>query len=89
MRVNTVTSITSGDMDMFYRANSRHDAYTFSLVGMSVVASVVAQPIVPDDRIAKAWDERLGHREDEASAPSEAAAQPREPWWRRATRCFA
>ena len=79
----------SGDMDMIYRANTRHDAYTFSLIGMSVVASVVAQPIVPDDHIAKAWDERLESRDSEVPAELHEAAKPRESWFRRATRRFA
>jgi hypothetical protein len=75
-----VTSINSGDKDMIYRANSRHDAYTFSFIGMSAVASVVAQPIVPGDLPENS--------EIKAPATPAPAEQPRESWLRRATRRF-
>ena len=45
---------------MFEKAKSGRDAFTFSLGGMTAVASHVAAPIVADDEINKAWDERLG-----------------------------
>lgn len=44
---------------MSKKANSRRDAFTFSLGGMTTVASFVAAPALADDRINKALDERL------------------------------
>ena len=74
---------------MIYRANSRHDAYTFSLMGMSIVASVVAQPIVADDQITKAREAYLEERDEARSAPDKAPEQPRDSWFRRAGRRLA
>ena len=74
---------------MIYKANSRHDAYTFSLMGMSIVASVVAQPIVADDEITKAREAYLKERDEAASAPEKGAEQPRDSWFRRAGRRLA
>lgn len=70
---------------MIYKANSRHDAYTFSLMGMSIVASVVAQPIVADDQITKEREAYLKERDEAGSAPE----QPRDSWFRRAGRRLA
>ena len=74
---------------MIYKANSRHDAYTFSLMGMSIVASVVAQPIVADDEITKAREAYLKERDEAGSAPEQVAEQPRDSWFRRAGRRLA
>jgi hypothetical protein len=79
----------SGDKDMIYKENSRHDAYTFSLMGMSIVASVVAQPIVADDQITKAREAYLKERAEAASAPEQGAEKPRDSWFRRAGRRLA
>ena len=44
---------------MIYRTKVRHDAFTFSLAGMPVMASFIAPPIIASDRISKAMDARL------------------------------
>lgn len=43
---------------MFNKAKPRADAYTFSLVGMTTVASFAAVPVVADDRINRIRDAR-------------------------------
>lgn len=44
---------------MFQKAGSGRDAFTFSLQGMTTIASFAAAPAVAQDQINKAWDERL------------------------------
>ena len=44
---------------MIHKARPVRDPFTFSLGGMATIASCVAAPAVADDRINKAWDERL------------------------------
>lgn len=43
---------------MIYYRNLNHDAYSFSLAGMSVTASAAPYAIVPSDGIANARDAR-------------------------------
>ena len=43
---------------MIHKARSARDPFTFSLGGMATIASVVAPPIVADDRINKIRDSR-------------------------------
>jgi len=45
---------------MFKKAKSGRDAFTFSLHGMTTIASFTAATAIADDRLNKAWDERLG-----------------------------
>jgi hypothetical protein len=46
---------------MFEKARSGRDAFTFSLQGMTTIASFTAAPAIAEDQINKAWDERLRH----------------------------
>lgn len=44
---------------MFEKAKPARDAFTFSLGGMTTIASFVAAPAIADDRINKIRDDRL------------------------------
>ena len=44
---------------MFNTAKPARDAFTFSLGGLTTIASVVAAPAVANDRINQSWDERF------------------------------
>ena len=51
---------------MFKKAKSGRDAFTFSLRGLSTIASFAGLPVIADDRINRAIDERLtGKLEDQ------------------------
>ena len=73
---------------MIYKAKVRHDAFTFSLAGLPVVASVIAPPIVASDRLSKAMDARI-RTASTGSAPLQGADEPRPSWFRRAGRRLA
>lgn len=53
---------------MFEKATSGRDAFTFSLRGMTTVASYAIATAVADDRINKAWDERLKRAQEQTPA---------------------
>ena len=44
---------------MFKKAESGRDAFTFSLHGLTTIASFTPATAIAQDRINKAWDERL------------------------------
>ena len=44
---------------MFKKAESGRDAFTFSLHGLTTIASFTFAPAIAQDQINKAWDERL------------------------------
>ena len=44
------------------------DRFTFSLRGMTATASFFITPVVADDRINKAWDEKFQEKAREAPA---------------------
>ena len=44
---------------MFEKAKSGRDAFTFSLHGLTTIASFTFAPAIAQDQINKAWDERL------------------------------
>ncbi len=47
-------------------SNKRHffrDRFTFGLRGMTATASFFITPVIADDRINRAWDEKLGRTE--------------------------
>jgi len=44
---------------MFEKAKPARDAFTISLGGMTTIASFTAAPAIANDRLNKAWDERL------------------------------
>jgi len=50
---------------MTEKAKSGRDAFTFSLRGMTTIASFTAAPAIAHDRINKAWDERLGRNPED------------------------
>jgi len=74
---------------MIYKANVRHDAFSFSLAGMSAVAPVMAPPIVASDRVSKAWDAKLNGRASGSPAPSKGAGKSSRSWLRRVGSRFA
>lgn len=43
---------------MFKKARSGRDAFTFSLHGMTTIASFTLAPAIADDRISKAYNDR-------------------------------
>ena len=43
---------------MFNKAKARVDAYTFSLGGITTIASFAAMPVIADDRINRIRDKR-------------------------------
>ncbi len=49
---------------MFEKAKSGRDAFTFSLQGMTTIASFTAAPAIADDRLSKVWDERLSRPQE-------------------------
>ena len=65
---------------MIYKTKVRHDAFSFSLAGMSIVAPVIAPPIVASDRISKAMDAKMKARANACPAPSQG---PGHSWVRR------
>ena len=50
---------------MINKAKSRLDAFALALGGVSVKSPYVGIPVVANDRINTAWDERLGASPDE------------------------
>ena len=62
---------------MIYKTKVRHDAFSFSLAGMSVVAPFGVPPIVASDRIARAWNAKLSGGESDRPAPSKGAGKAR------------
>lgn len=45
---------------MNHREKSRLDRFAFALGSFGIASSYAVIPVVADDRIAAAWDERLG-----------------------------
>jgi hypothetical protein len=68
---------------MIYTTKVRHDAFSFSLEGMSAVAPVIAPPIVASDRLSKAMDARFNRGTGADSAPAPGVGNPRMSWFRR------
>ena len=57
---------------MFFRAKAKSDAFAFALGGAGMVGTFGPVPVVPNDRINKAWDERL-------ASPKRSWRSPLEP----------
>ena len=55
---------------MFNKAKPAADAYTFSLRGMTTIASFAAVPVVADDWIRSIRDDRRRQDCDESEAPA-------------------
>ena len=68
---------------MIYKTKVRHDAFSFSLAGMSVVTAAIAPHVVRNDRISKAWDAKLSSGASDRPAPSRRAGDSRLAWIRR------
>jgi hypothetical protein len=64
---------------MFNKAKPARDPFAFSLGGMAAIKSFVIAPIVADDRINKAWDERF-RRDQSGAHEKRSTAQPRVRW---------
>ena len=64
---------------MFKKAKPARDPFAFSLGGMAAIKSFVIVPVVADDRINKAWDERF-RRDQSGADKNRSTAQPRVRW---------
>jgi hypothetical protein len=53
---------------MIHMEKSRLDRFAFALGSVAVASSYTAIPVVPNDRIAAAWDERLGSKTGKAGS---------------------
>jgi hypothetical protein len=70
---------------MSNKRNFFRDRFTFSLRGMNATASFFITPVLADDRINRAWDEKLSA---EGPAPAEDGSAPDAPLgrsWSRTT----
>ncbi|MEN8807805.1 MAG: hypothetical protein ABF291_10020 [Desulfobacterales bacterium] len=56
---------------MSSKRNLFHDRFTFSLRGMTATASFFITPVIADDTINKAWDEKLHNAAREQRDPPE------------------
>jgi hypothetical protein len=65
---------------MIYKTNVRHDAFSFSLAGVSAMAPYMAPPIVASDRITKARNAEANGGAKDGPAPSQGAGNPRLSW---------
>lgn len=63
---------------MFNSAKPARDRFTFSLDGMAAINSFAVTPVVPNDRINRAWDERLSKVAPEQESRS---SLPKRPLW--------
>ena len=63
---------------MFNSAKPARDKFTFSLDGMAAINSFAVTTVVPNDRINRAWDERLSNT---AQAESDRKSRPRRALW--------
>ena len=53
---------------MNHREKSRLDRFAFALGSFGIASSYAVIPVVPNDRIAAAWDKRLGAESDKTGA---------------------
>ena len=61
---------------MMKKSNSVRDAFTFGLLGLGTKASFVAVPVVADDRLTRAQEERNRKRNRQATDESANDEQP-------------
>lgn len=64
---------------MNHKEKSRLDRFAFALGSVAVASSYAGIPIVPNDRITAAWDERLGAESGHAG-PGHDPARSRMGW---------
>lgn len=62
---------------MFFKAKAKSDAFAFALGGAGMVGAFAPVPVVPNDRINKAWDERLAGLKQGGAALSKRGRAPR------------
>ena len=55
---------------MLFKAKAKSDACAFALGGAGMVGAFGRVPVVPNDRINKAWDERLASQKQAGAVPS-------------------
>lgn len=58
---------------MNYMENSRLDRFAFALGCFAIASPYAVFPVVPNDRIALAWDKRLGSESDGAGSGDDPA----------------
>ena len=71
---------------MSEKRNFFRDRFTFSLRGMTATASFFITPVLADDRINKAWDEKLSRKMHQSGASgneNSLADAPLAPSWSR------
>ena len=64
---------------MGHKDESGLDRFAFALGSFGIASSYAAIPVVPSDRIAKAWDERFGAESGKAG-PGDEPARSRIGW---------
>ena len=64
---------------MYHKEKSRLDRFAFALGSFGIAGSYGVIPVVADDRIAAAWDKRLGAESGEAG-PGHGPARSRFGW---------
>jgi hypothetical protein len=55
---------------MYFTERAKNDAFAFALGGAGMVGAYAPVPIVANDRINKAWDERFAKAKRAESVPS-------------------
>lgn len=70
---------------MSNKRNFFRDRFTFSLRGMTATASFFITPVVADDRINKAWDEKLSRERADSAADGDVPDVPLGQAWSRTT----
>ena len=73
---------------MSNKRNFFRDRFTFGLRGMTATASFFITPVIADDRINKAWDEKLSRAEpatEESVADQDVPSAPLGQSWSRTT----
>ena len=73
---------------MFGKARSGRDAFTFSLTGLTTIASFTIAPAIAEDSINQVWDKRLRRAPEDQPDTAEQFRIIRDlfglPRWRRA-----
>lgn len=70
---------------MSNKRNFFRDRFTFSLRGMTATASFFITPVLADDRINKAWDEKLSRESADSAADGGLPDAPPGQSWSRTT----
>ncbi len=70
---------------MSNKRNIFRDRFTFGLRGMTATASFFITPVVADDRINRAWDEKLSGKSADTAADRGMPGVPLGQSWSRST----